>query len=336
MDKTTGGYKDWGHALATLKVPADATGTHQAELRFGSLTRPVTISVKSPLGSVSRPGDQVTVSYDGHFHGGERFDEGGFDTTLGSGQTVPGFDSGLIGLALNEKVTLVLPPALGYGYDQTTQGFTRFNGKTLDFTVSLTALPEAPAPARGDALCAPHNDVNDPRAPFSPEAQDHVRVRFETTLGNFTVETDAAYAPRTVANFLQYVDDGFFACTTFHRVAPGFVVQGGGFLSDYATHKKTRDPIPLEATTAARNLKWTLSMARTGEPDSATSEFFVNLADNRNLDPTGPKTGYAVFAHLVEGQDTITKITQAKAGKPFGAGGFYPKEPIVIIQAHRL
>jgi peptidyl-prolyl cis-trans isomerase A (cyclophilin A) len=175
-----------------------------------------------------------------------------------------------------------------------------------------TATPTPDAGVDPDQACKA-NEVADPRGPYSYEANatHGVRVRFETTLGNLTVETDAEHAPRTAENFLRYVDDGFYACTTFHRIAP-------------------------EATTEERNVRWSLSMARTSQPDSATSQFFVNLADNRNLDPTGPRTGYAVFAHLVEGQDTIDAMLDVPAGQPFGAGGHYPAEPIVILSARRV
>lgn len=175
-------------------------------------------------------------------------------------------------------------------------------------------------------------------------ANDGVQVRFtleladanRTPFGSFVVEMDAEHTPKTVANFLAYVDSGYFVNLTFHRVAPGFVVQGGGFESDYRTRHQAMAPIPLEATSAKPNKQWTLSMARTGDPNSATSEFFVNLVDNPNLDPTGPNTGYAVFAHVVDGFDTITKMTSVERGQSFSAGGFYPKTPIVIVGAQRV
>ena len=157
-----------------------------------------------------------------------------------------------------------------------------------------------------------------------------------TSFGSFVVETDATDTPKTVENFLAYVDSGYFANLTFHRVAPGFVVQGGGYEADYKTRHTARDPIPLEATPEKKNTKWTLSMARTSAPDSATSEFFVNLADNTNLDSTGPGTGYAVFGSVVSGQATIEKMTGVEHGASFGAGGWYPKTPIVIESAERV
>jgi peptidyl-prolyl cis-trans isomerase A (cyclophilin A) len=181
--------------------------------------------------------------------------------------------------------------------------------------------------------------------PDSAEGGDGVQVRFtlhladanRTGFGSFVVETDAEETPKTVENFLAYVDSGYFVNLTFHRVAPGFVVQGGGYEADYKTRHTAMDPIPLEATAAKPNKQWTLSMARTTAPDSATSEFFVNLADNTNLDSTGPGTGYTVFAHVVSGQDTIMKMTTVEHGQSFGAaGGWYPKTPIVIGSAERV
>lgn len=175
-------------------------------------------------------------------------------------------------------------------------------------------------------------------------ADESVEVRFETNLGDFTVKTLPEHAPITVDNFLQYVDDGFYDGTTFHRVAPGFVVQGGGFIWDqeadggngsYAL-KDTRAPIVNEATTQQPNSQWTLSMARTNAPDSATSQFFVNLVDNGALDPNAQSAGYAVFAEVVSGFDNVTAMTQVTPGQAFGAGGFWPAEPIIIERAYRV
>lgn len=335
--RTQSGYPDWARSLASLEIPPGQAGTYGMELHFANVTRAFTLTVTEPYGIVSKPNEQVSLTYKGTFHAsGEKFDEGAFDTTLGSGQTVPGFDLGLMGLAKNEAVTISIPAAFAYGYDNTDPNYAKFNGQRLDFAVKLTSLSSDRDPVPGDALCAPYNDKRVPGAPEAAGAEDAVQVRFETTMGNFTVETDVESTPATVKNFLQYVDDGFYACTTIHRVAPGFVIQGGGYLSDHQTHKPTRAPIPLEATADKKNLKWTLSMARTGEPNSATSEFFINLADNKNLDATGAGTGYAVFAHVVDGQATVDAITKAKPGRSFGAGGFYPAEPIVIIRAYRL
>ena len=142
-------------------------------------------------------------------------------------------------------------------------------------------------------------------------------VRFETTHGNFTVELLEKEAPVTVENFLTYVDDGFFDGTIFHRVIPGFVIQGGGLTPDFA-QKKTRAPIKNEAANGVKNLRGSLSMARTDDPHSATSQFFVNLTDNDFLDQGRGNPGYAVFARVTEGLDVVDAIAKVKTGRVRG------------------
>src|SRR5580693_1902848 len=131
-------------------------------------------------------------------------------------------------------------------------------------------------------------------------------VRFETSHGAFTVELFAQDAPLSVANFLQYVDDGFFDGTIFHRIVPGFVIQGGGLTKDF-DEKKTRAPIKNEATNGELNKRGTLSMARTNDIHSATSQFFVNLTDNDFLDHRPGNYGYAVFGRVTDGMEVIDK-----------------------------
>jgi len=114
-------------------------------------------------------------------------------------------------------------------------------------------------------------------------------IRFETTLGDFTIELHEKDAPLSVANFLRYVDDGFFDGTIFHRIVPGFVIQGGGFTEDM-TQKRTQPPVKNEADNGLKNGRGTLSMARTNDINSATSQFFVNLKDNDFLDHSRAKT----------------------------------------------
>ena len=150
--------------------------------------------------------------------------------------------------------------------------------------------------------------VRDPDATF-------VRVTVATTMGDFVIELDQDKAPLTVENFLQYVDDGFYTNTLFHRVIPNFVVQGGGFLVGL-TQKDTRDPIVNEADNGLSNIRGTVAMARTSDPDSATSQWFVNVANNTSggdglsdLDPGGvDESGYAVFGTVVEGMDVVDNI----------------------------
>ena len=124
-------------------------------------------------------------------------------------------------------------------------------------------------------------------------------VRFETTLGDFTLELDADKAPVTVANFLAYVDEGFFDGLVFHRVIPGFMIQGGGFTPDMK-QKQNKAPIRNEAKNGLANKRGTIAMARTNVVDSATSQFFINLKDNDFLDHNGPANfGYAVFGQVL-------------------------------------
>ena len=136
-------------------------------------------------------------------------------------------------------------------------------------------------------------------------------LRFETTLGDFTVELFDKEAPRTVANFLKYVEDQFFDGTIFHRVVPGFVIQGGG-MEPGPTQKPTRPPIQNEATNGLSNLRGTLAMARTMDPHSATSQFFINVVDNKALDHVstadGRTWGYAVFGKVISGMEVVDKI----------------------------
>jgi peptidyl-prolyl cis-trans isomerase A (cyclophilin A)/peptidyl-prolyl cis-trans isomerase B (cyclophilin B) len=159
-------------------------------------------------------------------------------------------------------------------------------------------------------------------------------VRFETTLGAFTVELDAKAAPVSVANFLQYVDDGFFEGLAFHRVIPGFMIQGGGLTPDMK-QKKGRPPIQNEATNGLKNLRGTLAMARTNDIHSATSQFFVNLADNAFLDHRPGNHGYAVFGRVSEGLEVIDKIAKVKTGRR-GGHDDVPVEDVMITSAKRV
>ena len=150
------------------------------------------------------------------------------------------------------------------------------------------------------------------------------QVEFKTNVGSFVVELYADKAPATVDNFLRYVNDGFYQGTIFHRVIPGFVVQGGGFTKDYQ-QKPTREPVKNEAANGLKNVTATLAMARTNDPHSATAQFFINLKDNDFLDHRAPNPreyGYTVFGRVVKGMDVVQKI----AAIPTGAGGPFPAE----------
>ncbi len=138
-------------------------------------------------------------------------------------------------------------------------------------------------------------------------------------------------APATVENFVKYVNDGFFDGTVFHRVIPGFMIQGGGFTQD-GTQKRTRQPIKLEARNGLRNATGTIAMARTSDPDSATSQFFINLADNDFLNASPNNQGYAVFGVVVFGMEVVKTIATVNTASR-GPHGDWPKEDIVIKRA---
>ena len=159
-------------------------------------------------------------------------------------------------------------------------------------------------------------------------------IRFETSLGSFTVELFEQDAPLSSSNFLEYVDAGHFDGTVFHRVIPGFVIQGGGLTADMR-QKQTRAPIRNEADNGLKNRRGTLSMARTNDPHSATSQFFVNLVDNAFLDPGRGGAGYAVFGHVVEVMDVVDKIAAVKTGNRAGHQDV-PLEPVEVKSAKRV
>ena len=158
-------------------------------------------------------------------------------------------------------------------------------------------------------------------------------IHFETNLGRFTVELYEKEAPVTVANFLKYIDEGFFDGTTFHRIVPGFVIQGGGFTADMS-QKRTHETIKNEADNGIKNTRGTLSMARTNDINSATSQFFVNLKDNEFLDHTRGNFGYAVFGRVTEGMDVVDKIAAVKTGRVHGHQDV-PLEAVTMTRIHR-
>ena len=159
-------------------------------------------------------------------------------------------------------------------------------------------------------------------------------ITMTTSLGEIKIEMYPDEAPVTVANFLEYVESGFFDGTIFHRVIPGFVVQGGGFTPDMK-QKSTRAPIINEADNGLKNDKGTLSMARTQDPESATSQFFINLTDNEFLNfksKSAQGWGYAVFARVVEGMDVVEKMAEVQTGQS-GMHSDVPVTPIVVEKA---
>lgn len=161
--------------------------------------------------------------------------------------------------------------------------------------------------------------------------QETVLVQFSTTLGDIKIELYPEQAPLTVDNFLHYVNTGFYQDVIFHRVVPGFVVQTGGFDTNYQ-RKATVDPIKNESDNGLKNLRGTLSMARTNAPDSATSQFFISLRDNPSLDWSG-RPGYAVFGAVIEGMDVVDKMAEQPQGEHRGVFNNAPNEPIVIKKA---
>jgi len=158
-------------------------------------------------------------------------------------------------------------------------------------------------------------------------------VEVRTNRGTITVELYAKEAPVTVENFLSYVDEGFFDGTVFHRVVAGFVLQGGGFTADMQ-RKATRSPIKNEADNGLKNERGTLSMARTSDVDSATSQFFINLKDNAALDHGSRDFGYAVFGRVVDGMDVVDRIATVETTS-HGPHRDVPTEPVVIERAAR-
>ena len=153
------------------------------------------------------------------------------------------------------------------------------------------------------------------------------RVKFTTNMGEFVVELDPAKAPKTVENFLQYVADKHYEGTVFHRVIDGFMIQGGGFTADMQ-QKTNRAPISLEAKNGLKNDRYTIAMARTGNPNSATSQFFINVANNDMLNAPQPDGhGYAVFGKVVQGQAVIDKIRTV----PTGNRGMHQNVPTSAI-----
>lgn len=195
----------------------------------------------------------------------------------------------------------------------------------LSLALLLPLVPAAVATAQDEA---PASETS--------EMSSNPRVVFETTKGTFTAEIYADKAPKTAANFLNYVDAGFYDGTIFHRVIPQFMAQGGGFTPDM-TKKDTRAPIPNEANNGLKNERGTLAMARTGNPHSATAQFFVNVVANPSLDHRSEDVrgwGYAVFGRVVDGMDVVDAIVSVPTTRRNGMGDV-PVEPVVIRSASR-
>jgi peptidyl-prolyl cis-trans isomerase B (cyclophilin B) len=160
------------------------------------------------------------------------------------------------------------------------------------------------------------------------------KVILETSKGNITIELNEEKAPATVANFIKYVNDGFYDGTIFHRVIPNFMIQGGGFMPGMV-QKMTEDPVKNEADNGLSNVRGSIAMARTNDPHSATAQFFINHKDNGFLDhtaPTGQGWGYCVFGMVTDGMDVIDAIAGVATGNQ-GGHGDVPKDTITIEKA---
>ncbi|HJB65893.1 MAG TPA: peptidyl-prolyl cis-trans isomerase [Candidatus Mailhella merdavium] len=164
-----------------------------------------------------------------------------------------------------------------------------------------------------------------------------VKVKLQTSMGDITLELDGEKAPATVENFVQYVKDGFYDGVIFHRVIDGFMIQGGGFTPDMK-QKPTRAPIKNEADNGLKNDVYTIAMARTPDPHSASAQFFINVKDNDFLNfsaPTPSGWGYAVFGKVIDGSDVVDAIAKVNTGN-FGPFGDVPLEPVIITKAEVL
>ncbi len=161
------------------------------------------------------------------------------------------------------------------------------------------------------------------------------KVLMQTSKGDITLELDADKAPKTVANFLRYVDEGFYNGTIFHRVIPNFMIQGGGMTPDMKK-KDVHEPVENEAKNGLKNDRGTLAMARTRDPHSATAQFFINHKNNGNLDyPSFDGWGYAVFGRVIAGMDVVDHIAIIKTGYTGGRKDV-PKEPVLINSISRI
>ncbi|MGB9428475.1 MAG: peptidylprolyl isomerase [Gammaproteobacteria bacterium] len=166
----------------------------------------------------------------------------------------------------------------------------------------------------------------------TPPPEPYPDVAIETSLGTFVVQLDRQRAPLTVANFLYYVNTGFYNDTSVYRIVPGFVIQGGDYTASYQ-EKQTPAPIPNESGNGLSNLRGTIAMARDDAPHTATAAFYINLVDNRKLDPRPDRWGYAVFGKVIQGMDVVDKIAAVPTGKagPFDKDA--PLTPVVILKA---
>jgi peptidyl-prolyl cis-trans isomerase A (cyclophilin A)/peptidyl-prolyl cis-trans isomerase B (cyclophilin B) len=191
-------------------------------------------------------------------------------------------------------------------------------------TKAVAAKPAAKTPAKTEAKAD---------ATTSTEAQAPAKVLLKTSLGDITLELYADKAPKSVENFLTYVKLGFYDGTVFHRVIANFMIQGGGFTPDLR-QKKTRAPVVNESKNGLSNLRGTIAMARTADPNSATAQFFINTVDNPRLDYAGDANpGYCVFGKVVSGLDVVDKIRAVQTGAQGPFPSDVPTTPVLIEKA---
>jgi peptidyl-prolyl cis-trans isomerase A (cyclophilin A) len=201
------------------------------------------------------------------------------------------------------------------------------------------ALAQDPKPAEQPKPAA---EQPKPAAEAKPAADDALkpRVKLETTLGDIILELDGEKAPISTDNFMMYVNDKFYDGLIFHRVIPTFMIQGGGFTPEIDKKNATRPPIKNEWKNGLKNVRGTIAMARTSVPDSATSEFFINVVDNGMLDKPAGGAAYAVFGKVIEGMDVVDQIKSTKciAHPKYGGGGdaVVPETPVIIKSAKAL
>ena len=203
---------------------------------------------------------------------------------------------------------------------------SRRNSTLALASLALTAIFSIANPVHAQTPATAASPAPAPAAAAAP------RVKLVTSMGDIVLELNPAKAPKTVANFLQYVQDKHYDGTVFHRVIDGFMVQGGGFTADMA-QKPTRAPVALEAANGLKNDTYTVAMARTGNPDSATAQFFINVKDNTMLNAPKPDGhGYAVFGKVVEGKAVVDKIRTVPTGNKGGMQDV-PTTPVTITTA---
>ena len=204
------------------------------------------------------------------------------------------------------------------------------NMRRIVLATAVAALPALsfaqPTPATAAKGEAPKADA----AKAAPGACTNVKLT--TSIGPIVIALDTAKAPNTTANFQKYVKAGFYNGTIFHRVMDGFMIQGGGFTKDM-TQKPTNPPIAIESSSGLKNSAYTVAMARTADPNSATAQFFINVVDNDRLNYNGESSpGYAVFGKVTSGQDTVDKIKKVATGNN-GPHANVPTTPVVIEKA---